>query len=229
MPIIELPMSILTAPTRFDLLPIETAMLHPGEDDSPVRDHISRSALSSEIPAMVGSGQMDLSRLEPEIGAKILEELLNADPLGNIQERAKRPYVEGIAVASLVISLLSKRPGSANTMAEAKTIGLRVLNDAGDRNVDNETMEKVWRRYRPVAHWWAAYYHRSIKGSNSSFPCQASEITDLIAHADFFLRVGAEHKLSGGKKPRLLHLDAAWHPADELIAALPIRYDRTAT
>jgi hypothetical protein len=65
-------------------------------------------------------------------------------------------------------------------------------------DVSLSTIENtIWRRYRPVSHWWAAHVYMTINESETALPvpCPLDRLEEFLAFADFFATKGVETRM----------------------------------
>lgn len=232
MPTIPLRPDVVANPMRSDLAIIEAVMVYPGEADESLRTRVTSASHASDIPGMLRAGVVELSLTDRDQTADFIEAIHTAPTLAQVQDEAKKRLFEGWASGVVVHEMLMRQDETSPTLTEAKEIARAALNRMTKGGIEQDAFGRKWTQFRPVAHLWgAAFYLRKVD-PEVSFPCRVDQLPELLAVADLILRLGAAHAVDGRRrtadaspKPMLLDMPSAWHPAPEIIQALPDRFE----
>jgi hypothetical protein len=233
MPIIPLRLGAIDSPTKSDLIEIEAAMLYPDAQDENLRIQALASARSQGIIDTIRHGEGPFEIDDRAALADLLQAMLDADPLATVRERAAMRHADGHAIGKMVVQLLLTDDGREITITKAKAQLGETLARFGKGGRSDKINDERWRRYRPVAHLWGAVTYLRTKNPDWPFPADYRNLADFLALAEFLLILGAA-RVAEGKAPSgfaantMLDRTMAWHPAPEIISALPGRYEFTA-
>lgn len=127
---------------------------------------------------------------------ELSESMRSTKLLSDVQAEAKGAFLHGLTAGYIAAYVLkwsaidSDRAGIQNAKVEAlKRIeksggnGLPVISS---RTIDNWILPK----YRPVAHFWAAYCLAAEDDHSVAFPCRADDIAIFLAKAEHLRQLG---------------------------------------
>jgi hypothetical protein len=177
-------------PPEFDWAAVVAAAYWPG-DYQAREDFLAHIRLSY------------VARIIPADHAKdILLAATEATPFSTVQGRIKRClypalqaggyFHETVALSHLRMKYSMKR------LADLMVSGLGGMPGAADtpRQFENH----VWPTYRPVAHLWAAYLHRSMDEIDDAPPCSVKALPEFLSLAEGFRVLGLKTKTQGQGK-----------------------------
>jgi hypothetical protein len=213
MPFLPLDLDIATNPNRTHLALIESFMLFP--DNEP--------ALDAYKAAVVQIGR-ELKRelLSAELLGELLDLTENAKSLRQLQGTILSPYRDGLspfqdglmAGNALIAALFGKSP-------EGSPLKLRQVHEmlrqrfAKRGGSESSFVHKIWKRYRSVAHLWAAHIQiaelePSCEADSRSFPCRTTDVTDFLWLSERWRELGERTKSAPKAPTTILRPGEAW-------------------
>ena len=113
------------------------------------------------------------------------EAMLSAPRVEDFTKATKKATRDGAVAGALLLEVVGARDvGRENVrLAGIKSMLAARLSSWGrlsPKTIDN----KIWPRYRSVAHFWAAHYLVSRETDSVVFPCQLRELDLFLATAD---------------------------------------------
>ncbi len=183
----------LVRPTRWDLAIIEARMLWP--DDSDTRGRYL-SAVSIKV-SVTSIDRVPISKPSPTEVRELAEAILSAPRVEDFTEAGKRAYVHGLVAGKILydavglhdigrenISLGNIKGALSDLLGPAQRLSVKTIDNA------------VWRRYRSVAHLWAAYLHISQETDSTFLPCRARDLPIFLAVAEVYRTRGETIRLT---------------------------------
>ncbi len=164
-----LPADCLTAPGTAHVVIVASRMLWPGDDD--LRHRALGAAwceqvlLSGQLPAPRGRAELDFVRSAPKPS--------------DFAEEIKAGYRAGIIAGQILLHALD---GMSLTAAKQR-IASNLRNDRISVETINHT---IWRAYRCVSPYWAAYIKAGGFDTTSApwLPCWPADLGLFLARAD---------------------------------------------
>jgi hypothetical protein len=158
---------------------VESVMLWPGDPE------MQRHAISAAVVTEGLANFHDLSEIEL---ANLLHLSARSLPLEHIQQQIEKPFVRGVVSGHILrLALLENAKNSrSNALGEAKKTASKMFSAA--RRLSVSTIEnQVWKFYRPVAHYWAAFLSLDDR---RAFPCRTDTFVELLSKAEAFRKAG---------------------------------------
>ena len=187
MPYLELtPELVGSGQNRMVLAMIETAMLWPHNDTKK-----SRAWEASRAQYIV---DRELSRNQPTYPddlKNLVQTLLSAPRLRDIQKDATRPYIYGMTAGMILYEMIGLSEVSS-PIAQLTTIKKRIVANFGSTvpqqfRFSLSTVENtIWPHYRMVANFWAAYIAQVIRRQDTAFPCRLELVLEFLAYSEYF-------------------------------------------
>jgi len=210
-PVLNLPADCLTSPTLVHVAEVAAMMLWP--DDQRSRDYFFIATVLHSVPLVERNNHYLALALQITPPPGSLELRVRLSQVHGAQAGAY--FYETVAASALGLSFSMKE--FRGTLAD----GFKGVSGSSEKDRDFE--KRIWPVYRPVAHLWAAFLHRSDIGTGRPFPCAVDDFADFIRLASGFRELGEETKINGkglnGQTRRLLQPgEAVAFPQ-----ALPIR------
>ncbi len=182
-PILNLSPDCIDKPTRLDLATVEAMMLWP--DDKAKRDEAEESSVMQEMQSQFRKGNL------PECFIRSLaDSALDTRPPAQIQEAAKKRFVQGVAVGRIIRNAITLRDIAPDQAAIGRSVEhvseiLWPEWPLSPKTINN----KVLPRFRPVAHFWAVYVDEYIEG-RKTFPCRVRDLSMFLATAEAYRQIG---------------------------------------
>ena len=183
---LAIPADCLAAPNRLHVAAIEVMMLWPPDESA--RDEALASSsvecLSTIADQLPREGLLTLASLQRETAR-----------IKDVQEKSRARFLDGVRAAKYfqeTVGLISiNRPTKMSSIAAQVATGLSPVAPA----IDVKTFENhVWKKYRPVAHLWAASldlnFEKADIGAKPEFPCHAEELGQFLAVAEAYRVLG---------------------------------------
>lgn len=207
--IIELPESCLTEPRQLDCAIIGAVMLWPGNPAARQADiHTSSVEYFKTNPVL----------RDAVLGSYAFEFAAQAKPLEDLQRASSSPVSQGIMVGYVCHHIIwgSKLADSNISISEAvkrfesdyaslnkmrSSLGVGGLGKKHYNNV-------IWPLFRPVAHYWVAYFSYAKKSGMETFPCEMSRLAEFLGEAEALLTIGETIKTPRSKRTLLTRADA---------------------
>lgn len=142
---------------------------------------------------------------------------LSAYPMKEIKKWAETPLIEGPRAGVLLVCAVGDYAESGGFKFDKDGIKDEIANIHKDKlskfgiGTGRVTLDKIWKKYKPTAHFWAAYACDVREGGDPrNFPCRIDCLAEFLSDAEAFLEAGctALHQQSGGRA--LLSYDEAW-------------------
>jgi hypothetical protein len=218
-PIFELSADELARPNRLTLSRLENIMLWPGSPDrrsaaaeaaaaALVRDHIR------SLPEVVTTGA-DV--------AAVLEIAADAPRMADVQPQAKEAFRRGLIAGRIVHDVIGWREVNS-TMAGLQQAKRRIARTCkiSISQIEND----IWKPYRDVAPFWAAYYTLAKGERDMPFPCSTKQLSNFFGISKYYLRMGS---IRGKQAPvNMFNETTVWQlPGDLIIAEVSVSYSRS--
>lgn len=140
-----------------------------------------------------------------------------AYPLKKIQEWAEEPMKHGTMAGELLAcavgdylatgSFKFDKDGLKDEIAKTNKRRFQALRV----EVGRSTLDKIWKKYKPVAHFWAAYWVNCWEGEEArNFPCHVLRLAEFLSGAQSFLDDGCKATFQQRGGETLLSLGEAW-------------------
>ena len=219
---IELSSDCLASPLPCDQIAIGSMMLWP--NDASARELAARSA-------MIAWKLENADHLERNSLVQLAREAAAAMPLQDVRKLTAQenggPYVMG-SIAGDVLSLTISRVAVGAHGASMKRIFQEVAESWVEKcwPIDPKTIEnEVWKSYRCVAHFWAAYWHCLKEHQDKSqFPCPLVHLPRFLGIAEAFRASGEATKTKQSPRTILLPNEPVRLPDRCKIPALELRF-----
>ncbi len=187
----------LARPTRWDCAVIEARMLWPHDSDTRGR---YLSAVSVKVAA-AAIDRVPISKPSPTEVRELAEAMLSAPRVEDFTKAGNKAKIHGVVAGKILYDAVGLHDtGRDNTGLSAIKSAL-VAHLGRGQHLSQKTIDNtVWPRYRSVAHFWAAYLHRSQETNNTALPCRARDLSLFLAVAEVYRRRG-ETIRSSSKSP----------------------------
>ncbi|MDB5617433.1 hypothetical protein [Tardiphaga sp.] len=201
--------------SRLDLAVVEAHMLWP--DDERARER-------SLETANVQFGVANSLNLPQYILAGLLPIAAEAAPLTELQEVAKKPFFHGLIAGRVLYGAVRGAMAAADDRSMGRIYGDIAKSIPAAQRLSRKTIEnKVWPKYRPVAHFWASYVDHALAKGDTTFPCSIGRLGEFLAVAQAFRRLGETTSTPQSPTTILRHYDAVGVPANLAVPEIPIR------
>lgn len=178
------------APTSYDAALIAARMLWPADEGT-------RQAMLNiaTIELLLLSGNHPQPET-PSERAAFFRLIRDTPGLASKSEEIKSAFRDGMIAGAILLEALNKPKPTA-------TIKKRIARAfVGEQRVSVSTIDnRIWRDYRCVAAYWAAYLALDVQ--SGVIPCRAADLPRFLALADDFRRRG-EVARSNPKSPETL-------------------------
>ena len=175
---LDLTSDCLVNPNRLHTAILEAVMLWP--HDPAARERAIHTSTVEFI-------KLNREAFSEDIGVDLFEFAAAAQPISNVVQDAKEPYVHGIISGFI----LWETVGKCMLKVEGASIGNSIETAkkkfypqwrVSVKHINNV----VWPRYKAVSHFWAAYWLRfkEAKTAPPPFPCDCLDMGDFLATAD---------------------------------------------
>jgi len=171
----------MTAPTRFDLAKIEAVMLWP--DDEAVRARM----LNSVLVALAITASNDFTR---EGLVDLAKHAAVAAPMADIRKDAQERFPQGLYAGKILREAVGYNDINPDRARLGVVMDKATKQFTGRSHTNSKILHnKIWPRYRRVAHFWAAHIHIALE-DRSGFPCQLADLLLFLAIAREYQRLG---------------------------------------
>jgi len=180
--VLALRSDVLIAPDQIDVAVIELVMLWP---DEKARTNVSdQSAAFLFLTIADDDNSSNDGSIVSESAREIAKRRMFSGFNDEWEDRMLRGTIAGrLLIESIGLSLLA--PELANFSRIKKAIAERFRIDRGIRMTEKTIDNTVWRTFRPVAAYWAAWIYC---GGGQPFPCQPDRLKEFLATAESFRR-----------------------------------------
>src|SRR5262252_1732091 len=194
----------IAAPTRVDIAALEGVMLWPNNAEAQARALLA--AICEYYRLRASADLLDRRDL-----LDLLEFQANAPRLAEITWSER--YIDGIRAGRYLMEVVARI--SLGQSIKMKTVATKVA--ALPPAINVHTFEnRIWRDYRRVAHFWAAYLHRA---KPQPFPCALCDFREFIALAEGFRHLGETTNTKQSRK--ILDASSVRPPGEVDIFLLP--------
>ena len=151
------------------------------------------------------------------LGSDAFEFAAQAKPLEDLKKVVNLPLSHGCMVGAVCCNVIVAKLGDAEISVteavkriesnRASLDGMRNSLGVGGlskKNFDN----RIWPLFRPVAHFWVAYFWYAKKSGNLTFPCEMNRIAEFLGEAEALLTLGDTIKTFKSKRTLLARSDA---------------------
>ncbi len=217
MPVLPITAEELSGPAaRLTIGKIEAVMLFP--NDPGLQDRAWASCTADMLLSAIEGGRVELDDLgEPGAVARVLR---TAPRAVDLQTKAHQAYRYGLAAGHILREMIgADARNEAMSMVRAKekvSEHLTVLNARSMSTIENT----VWKTFRPVAHFWAAYLSLALdscgRDEKYPFPCSVKTLAEFLGTAQSYLERGLSLRAPRSARTVLV-LAGAW--------TLPARLD----
>jgi hypothetical protein len=130
-----------------------------------------------------------------------------AKPLRMVQQESYAPFVGGIIAGTILHHAL----GTAIERIKGNSVSYAV-NELSRRlgsGYSRATIHNLWREFKTVSHYWAAYVSAAHPQNRKSlaFPCTVDSLAHFLATADAFCRLGQTTRAWRSPKGTILNPD----------------------
>ena len=152
--------------------------------------------------------------INPDDLKNLVQTLLSAPRLRDIQEDAKRPYIYGMTAGMILYQMISLSEVSS-PVAQLTTIKKRIVAKFGSKvpqqfRFSLSTVENtIWPQYRVVANLWAAYIAQVIRCQDTAFPCRLELVLEFLAYSEYFRLKGEKLRPKQSPSGTVLKPDVA--------------------
>jgi hypothetical protein len=210
MPVLDLLQEQISDPTELDLRYLEAVMLWPDEPET--RTDALSTVRAEMLVSAAKNASPDADSRDWLVSAKELSLLRKAPRREDIkwQGRALRGYFVGrVLLEALGPQIWGGKISGLKSTRKALLDHLRnQFKDQAAFHVDDPSTEIWWKRFRPVAHFWAARLMlvQIAEISNSDappFPCRRDQLREFLAIAEAIRKRG-ENSKSTPRSPRTI-------------------------
>ena len=200
----------LDNPTRFDLAPIEAAMLWP--DDPGKRTRIIVSCRAEHLSARNGASTGELLSLRV-----LADDSMANDLRAQLGDRLVQGTIAGWILRDTIAGAGRVPIDTAIRNASGKFRDVKMPRGRNNRDLTPRTISRsIWPRYRSVAHFWAAWLdHRDAP----LFPCRLERMREFLALAETLRKAGETTQLTNTGNS-VLPVGLAFRFAAEIASAI---------
>jgi hypothetical protein len=177
MPFLPLDPDIATNPNRIHLAVIESWMLFP--DDEAAR-------LDAYKAGVIQFGhEIKRELLPPEILRELFDLSADAKPLRQLHGTILGPYQNGLMAGNTLIAALRGKAADGSPLKLGQIHDMLAQQFAKRRGNNSSFVHDIWKRYRSVAHLWAAHIQIAeleplSEADSRSFPCQTTDVIEFL-------------------------------------------------
>jgi hypothetical protein len=228
MPVLDIRPEAIAAPLRVDIARIESVMLYPAVDEGEARERTFSYGASRALIDSLQAGEIDPEHLTRDELANAISMALESDRSEVARGLSEPRYMDGMAVGAMILETLLPAGESLSLSSAKERLGNRI-GKARKAGQGEKVTEERWRLFRPAAHLWGASAHLFNSQPDAAMPFDFRRLAEFLALAEFLLARGCAHRVEG-KRPAgfaantLLDRSVAWHPAEHIVSALPIRW-----
>jgi hypothetical protein len=159
-------------PTQLDVLTLEAYMLAPS-------DEVLRQQIRTTTGIEFANRHRDL--LPGDFFRDLCQESLNAKPLQMVQEQSLAPFARGVIAGTI----LNHAVGATLEGLKGNSVSYAVseLSRRFGYGYSRATIHNLWREFKTVSHYWAAYVSAAIFNSPGArpFPCTVNSLATRFA------------------------------------------------
>ncbi len=162
--------------------------------------------------------QLQLRHFQPDSGLRALMRMVLSEE--SMSARRRDAMYAGAVVGDILRTILQLETyGHGGTLTKAKALlesGYKNRKTLRGNHVKpNRTdIHNAWKRYKGVAHLWAAYRHRELVRLPTMFAGeddeQDSALLSFLRYAEAYRRFGSTHLLHGGPRTPLMPPAETW-------------------
>lgn len=205
--VLDLDSDCLSAPSRLHVAIVEAVMLWP--TDASARETALQTSTVEFLRLNRSLRDADLGFDQFELGA-------GAQPIKEMAEPAKSPFVYGIISGYVLAETVGKIRLDLPQASIGHSIEIASKTFWPRWRVSVKTINNsIWPGYKSVSPLWAAYWMRVTRGAALAFPCTNLELSEFLAEADAYRRLGESLRTFKAPAP-LLAADTAVRTPFEL-------------
>jgi hypothetical protein len=183
------------SPTQLDVLALEAYMLAPS-------DEVLRQQIRTTTGIEFANRHRDL--LPGDFFRDLCQSTLNAKPLQMVQEETLAPFAGGVIAGTI----LNHAVGATLEGLKGNSVSYAVseLSRRFGYGYSRATIHNLWREFKTVSHYWAAYVSAGIFNSPGAppFPCTVDSLAQFLATADAFRELGQSTRAWKSPETRIL-------------------------
>jgi len=202
--IINIPSNFFDAPDRLSVGLIEVLMCWPHDDKYrsdvfeviSIKDHITRYAIQ-------------LKRNQEEM-EKFTDELNRLPTESEFRKKGKTAFVHGVIAGAIALDAIGQAKIGEKSEVYLKAVKARFSEMIPGFHTSEKTIDnRIWKNYRRVAHFWAAYLYLFAEENIKErvFPCSPNELYMFIAVAEAFRIEGESLRIRQSREKFLFRKD----------------------
>jgi hypothetical protein len=183
------------SPTQLDVLTLEAYMLAPS-------DEVARQKIRTTTGIEFANRHRDL--LPTDFFRDLFRTASDAKPLQTVREESYAPFKGGFIAGAI----LHHAVGATTEGLKGNSVSYAVseLSRRFGHGYSRATIHNLWREFKTVSHYWAAYVSAGIfKNSGAPyFPCTVDTLAHFLATADAFRELGQSTRAWKSPETRIL-------------------------
>jgi len=184
------------SPTQLDVLTLEAYMLAPS-------DEVARQKIRTTTGIEFANQHRDL--LPSEFLRDLFRTASDAKPLQTVREESYVPFAKGF-IAGVI---LHHAVGTTIEGLKGNSVSHAVseLSRRFGYKYSRATIHNLWREFKTVSHYWAAYVSAGLSEKNSGaprFPCTVDSLAHFLSTADAFRELGQSTRAWKSPETRIL-------------------------
>ena len=210
---LELSDDCLSRPMPADLITLGAHMLWP--DDADARNGAIKSGhLKILISDFV---------IPQEIAQQIASDALDAVPIKTLQNSAKERLVHGYMAGQILKHVISEV--SIDRNSDKASVGWITKKLSKPSSTTSRTIENtIWKDFKKVSHFWAAYEATFDPAGQWSFPCKLENLTDFLSISEAFRIQGEGTTPWKSPRPLLLRGECVSLPQHLSVPAVSLKF-----
>jgi hypothetical protein len=159
------------SPTQLDVLTLEAHMLAPSDE-----------VVRKEIRTTTGIEYVNRNRdlLPSDFFRDLSKIFADAKPMRMVRDDSHDPFVGGIIAGVILHNAVGGISVSYAVSELSRRFGY---------GYSRATIHNLWRDFKAVSHYWAAYVSAGLSGA-PDFPCTVDSLAHFVATADAFRKFG---------------------------------------
>lgn len=145
-------------------------------------------------------------RLPVTIARRVFALTAEAPPIAELRKNADDRHAHGWIAGEILRRAVDQAGREGDNVNLREIIGQIVKAYAPYRSAGKvhltpsvkTIVNTIWPRYRPVAHFWAAFLGRIENGAGRAFPCSLDELPAFLKSARRYLGAGQEARTKQG-------------------------------
>jgi hypothetical protein len=158
----------------------------------------------------IGGSQQIVVMSAEDQGSEIASLARRSMPWPMIEDAAKEVFLDGYISGLILRMTLARVGGASEKRASIQAVMREIAGNYRAQKIGFETIrDRIWRDYRGVSHYWAAFQDAVAKdGARAEFPFALHEFYAWLAAAERYRELGERTRTFRARTPILREGDA---------------------